>query len=69
MLTFKKSEEIKKQSVTHLQKFESLKNNRAKRNIRTQSAIDKQVSKISNKVYTSNLTSKQKRKYYAQLNK
>lgn len=69
MLKFKKSEEVKKQSVTYLQKFESLKNNRAKRNIRTQDAIDKQTNKISNKVYTSNLTSKQKRKYYAQLNK
>ena len=69
MLNFKKSEEIKKQSVTYLQEFESLKNNKAKRNIRTQDAIDRQTNKISNKVYTSNLTSKQKRKYYAQINK
>jgi len=69
MLKFKKSEEIKKQSVTYLQEFESLKNNKAKRNIRTQDAIDRQTNKISNKVYTSNLTSKQKRKYYAQINK
>ena len=69
MLKFKKSEEIKKQSVTYLQEFESLKNNKAKRNIRTQDAIDRQTNKISNKVYTSNLTSKQKRRYYAQINK
>lgn len=69
ILKFKKSEEIKKESKTYLQTWDKAHNTKSNRMVRTRSAIDKQMNKLSNKVATSKMSNKERRKYFAQLNK
>jgi len=48
---------------------QSARTNKANKIVRTQTSINNKINSISKKVELSNMTSKQKRRYYAQLNK
>ena len=48
---------------------QSSRTNKANKIVRTQTSINNKINSISKKIELSNMTSKQKRRYYAQLNK